>query len=252
MKTSIISIFSAVALVTAAAHGATLSIADAVSSANGSVINIDNTGGLDWSIWKKPGTTDASLGVATNTKASSSAISDLFIVGAANSEFRASTSSTPDWDFTYTGGVNAPASSTLTDVNGVFHPVLRTVGNGVGLTVTLPTTGTYQITLYVAGYDTTSQLRATLPGLADPVLNNSFAPGFPVSSVKRMGIFTIEATADTAGDLLNLQLTNTSDSNENAHVMITAAAVQLIPEPSAMALAALAGGLALARRRRLH
>ena len=148
--------------------------------------------------------------------------------------------------------MNAPASSTLTDVNGVFHPVLRTVGNGVGLTVTLPTTGTYQITLYVAGYDTTSQLRATLPGLADPVLNNSFAPGFPVSSVKRMGIFTIEATADTAGDLLNLQLTNTSDSNENAHVMITAAAVQLIPEPSAMALAALAGGLALARRRRLH
>jgi len=233
------------------AEAATLSITNVVSSPNGAVINLDNTGGLDWSVWKQAAAgSDANFNVAANTKASSSAISNLFIVGAASSTFRASTSSSPNWDFTYTGGLNSPTSGTVADANGIFHPTTGANGNGVGLTVTLPTTGTYTITLYVAGFATSSQLRATLPGITDPVLNTSFSPGQPITDVKQMGYFTIEAQANNPGDVLNLQLTSTTGTDANRHVMIVAAAVQLIPEPSAAMLTALAGGLALARRRR--
>jgi len=232
------------------AEAATLSITNIVSSPNGAVINLDSTGGLDWSVWKQAAGESATYNVATNTKASSSAISDLFIVGAASTNFRASTSSSPNWDFTYTGGLNSPTSGTAVDANGIFHPTTGTSGNGVGLTVTLPTTGTYTITLYVAGFATNSQLRATLPGVTDPVLNTSFSPGQPDSGAKQMGYFTIQAQANNAGDLVNLQLSNTSGTDANRHVMIVAAAVQLIPEPSAAMLTALAGCVTLARRRR--
>lgn len=234
------------------AEAATLAISNVVSSPNGAVINLDSTGGLDWSVWKQATAGSfANYNVASNTKASSSAISNLFIVGAATTNFRASTSSTPNWDFTYTGGLNSPTSGTTVDANGIFHPTTGTAGNGVGLTVTLPTTGTYTITLYVAGFATSSQLRATLAGVTDPVLNTSFSPGQPDSGgAKPMGYFTVEAQANNPGDVLNLQLTSTTGTDANRHVMIVAAAVQLIPEPSAAMLTALAGGLALARRRR--
>lgn len=235
-------------LTTAALEAASLSVTDVFNTPNGGVYNLDTYGGLDWSVWKKPNGTDPAYNLATNTRASSSAISDLFLVGTTTTAgYRASTSSPPTWDFSFTGGTSPPAT-TLTDVNGVFHPDIGATGKGVGLTVTLPTTDVYRITLFVAGYDTTSTLTASLPGLT-PVTNSTFTPGLPDAGVKRTGYFTIDAGADVAGQALTLEFVNTSN-NSSSHVMIAAVAVQLIPEPSTPLAASVFFSLGLLRRRR--
>lgn len=232
----------------AGADAATLSVADVLSSPNGTVYNLDDSGGLDWSVWKKVTGTDLTYNVATNTKASSTAISDLFLVGTTTTPgYRASTNSSPTWDFTYTGGVS-PTEGTLADVNGVFHPDVAASGKGVGLTVTLPTTDLYRITLFVSGYDTIASLSASLSG-ATTVTNTSFTPGLPVAAVKQTGYFTIDARADAIGDVLTLELINTTNRT-SSHVVIAAASVQVIPEPSSLVLLGAIPALGFIRRRR--
>lgn len=230
---------------TAASDGATISIGDAVSSASNVTYDISSYGALDWAVWQKAAGTNAAYNVATNSKNGATAVSDLFLVGT-GSGFRASTTSTPNWDFTFTDGTS-PTAGTISDANGVFHPTIGSSGKGVGLTVTLPTTSTYRITLFVAGYSTTSNLAVSLAG-ATTLNNTSFTP--VVSNPKSMAYFTIDATADTAGDVLRLEFTNTSATSSDSHVMISAVAVQMIPEPSSamLALGTLAGGLLVRRR----
>lgn len=238
-----------------AVQGATLSVSNATASASNTSYNLTSYGALDWEVWKKAnGSNSAANAIATNSKAGGTALSDLFTVGATSAAgFRASTTSTPNWDFTYTDGTTAGPTD---DANGVFHDTTGSAGKGVGLTVTLPTTGTYRITLFVAGYNTTTLLTASLAG-ATTVTNSSFTP--LVSDPKNMAIFQIDATADSINDVLNLQIVNTALSNpttsstipdSNGHVMISAVAVQLIPEPSSavLALGSLAGCVLIRRR----
>lgn len=255
-------LFAGIFLATLSAAGAaTLAVSDAVASAGNLTYNISNYGALDWAVWQKVGGSSADYNQPTNSKSGATAVSNLINLGGGTTGFRASTTSSPDWDFSFSDGTSG--AGLVTDANGVFHP--NTTGTsaggfpgrdkGIGLTVTLPTTDTYRITLFVAGYNTTTKLTASLAG-ATAVENTTFTP--LISNPKNMAIFTIDATADTANAVLNLGIINTAlrnpDSgsttpNSDGHVMISAIGVQLIPEPSSLALAALSG-LFLMRRRR--
>lgn len=249
------------------AGAATLQVSNAAASPGGSVYNINDYGALDWAIWKRAAANPGSgYEVPSESKSGATAISNLTNVGGGTAGFRASVSSFPDWDFSFTGGTAAP-SGTISDVNGIFHPDTGSAGKGVGLTVTLPTTGTYLITLFVAGYNTTSSLTASIAG-ASSVVNTSFTPNYPddydnnmaTNNPKDMAIFQITASADNPGDAVTLEMVNTAISNPgtptngvdgNGHVMISAVAVQLIPEPSTAAISLLSAGFLSLRRRRI-
>lgn len=249
------------------AGAATLQISNATTSPGGSVYNINDYGAVDWAIWKRAAANPGSgYEVPSESKSGATAISNLTNVGGGTAGFRASVSSYPDWDFSFTGGT-AASSGTITDANGIFHPDTGSAGKGMGLTVTLPTTGTYVISLFVAGYNTTTSLTASLIG-ASNVANTSFTPNFPddydnnpaTNNPKDMALFQITATADNAGDAVTLQMINTALSNPgtpgnpidgSGHVMISAVAVQLIPEPSTAAVALLSTGFFAFRRRRI-
>lgn len=190
-------------------NGATLLVGNPTASGSNASYNLTSYGALDWAVWKKAnGSNSAANAIPTDSKSGGTALSDLFTVGTTSGAgFRASTNSAPNWDFTYTDGITAGPTE---NANGVFHDTLGTAGKGVGLTVTLPTTNTYRITFFVAGYNTTTLLTASLTG-ATTVTNNLFTP--LVSDPKNMAIFEIDATADNANDILSLQIVNTALSN---------------------------------------
>lgn len=243
-------------LLTAFSQAATLSLSNAVPSGSNAQININSFGALDWTIWKKAGSANAAGAAPSDSRSGGTAISDLYSVGGGTAGFRASTNSTPNWDFVFTGGTPT-ASGTVSDVNGVFHPDTGSAGKGVGLTVTLPTTNTYIITLFVAGFNTTTQLTASLAG-ATALTNSTFTP--VSNDPKSMAYFQITATADAANSPVTLEIINTALSNPslpgsgidaNGHVMISAVAVQLIPEPTTAVMGLISAATLAFRRRRI-
>lgn len=243
-------------LFTALSQAATLSLSNAVASGSNAQININSFGALDWTIWKKAASTTGAGAAPSNSSSTGTAISDLYAVGGGTAGFRASTTSTPNWDFAYTGGTPT-ASGTVSDVNGVFHPDIGSAGKGVGLTVTLPTTSTYIITLFVAGFNTTTQLTASLAGTT-ALTNSTFTP--VSNDPKSMAYFQITATADAANNPVTLEIINTALSNPstpgnpidgNGHVMIAAVAVQLIPEPTTAVMGLISAAALTLRRRRI-
>lgn len=226
---------------------ATISISRSAELAENLTFNIDNYGALDWAIWKTDsGSTDAANAIPTNEKSGAAFISNLFLVG--GGDFQTSTNSATNWDFDYTGGVNSPTSGTYSNVNGVFNSLLKTNGSGLSLTVKLPTTDTYQIFLWAAAFAINDgQLTASLTGATNAV-NNGMTGDF--TAPKDMYLYTVTAKADSANDTVTLSLVNNDSSPQNlSHVLVNAAAVQLIPEPSSLLLCSV-GALALLRRRR--
>ncbi|MGE9266793.1 MAG: hypothetical protein ACQKBY_01750 [Verrucomicrobiales bacterium] len=226
---------------------ATLSVTRSAELAENSTFNIDDYGALDWAIWKNSGGTGAALATPTHFKAGANLISDLSVVGGGG--FQGSINSVSNWDFIFTGSGGSPVSGTSTNVNGVFNDQLQTQGAGLGLNITLPTTDTYKISLFAAAYGVDGPgglLTADLDGLVDTsggVQGDFIAP-------KDMYLFTIIAQADTAGQVLNIEfINNDPTSGGNAHVLINAAAIQIVPEPGSLSLLGLAA-LPLLRRRR--
>lgn len=227
------------------ASAAVLSVSPTTATAQADNLTFDiaAAGGLDWALWKKV-TADTNKEVPTNSKLNGTAISDLSAFGGAG--INTSGNSVPNWDFSYSGGTS-PASGTLTDVNGVFNSTLSTKGVGLSFTVTLPTTDLYQISIWTAGYGMSGLLTASMPGASDST--GSFTAD--TGGIKDMFLFTINAQADVAGQAVTVSVVNNSTTGATAssHVIISAIAVQQIPEPSALALCSL-GVFGLLRRRR--
>lgn len=234
-------------LFAATSHAATISISRSAKLAEDLSFDIDNYGEKDWALWQKNAGTTSSNATPSNEKSGATLISSMSLVGTGSS-FTASTNAAPNWDFSYTGGLKAPTSGISTDVNGVFNGTLKTQGNGVGLTITLPTTGTYNIYLWAAGFSLSNgQLTATLANAPNAV---STGLTDDAATLKDMYLYTLTVQANAVNDVVSLSLINNDASpNNSSHVIISAAAIQLVPEPSTLLLYAL-GALALLRRRR--
>lgn len=205
-------------------------------------------GTSDWAIWDT--SSDPASGVPTNEKSGGTLIGSMSAIGGGN--LRGSTSTTrPPYDFTFTDGISPPVGS-VDNVNSLFNTDLGTVDVGVGLDVTLPTTNTHTVTVWVSGFEGEGELTASLPGATSYVDSSTVFDG---DNPKDAGYYTLSVTPDSANDVLNLShILDVSDGG-NAHVMISAVSVSEIaspvPEPSTLLLALLGvGGLLMQRRRR--
>jgi hypothetical protein len=211
-------------------------IIGAVDSDPSNSVDLTALDALDWVFWST-GTSNAS-GVPTHRMtAGASIIGNMAAVG--GDGLRGSTSDTkPETLFSYTDGT--PASATAIRATGLFNQTLRQMNVGGEVTLTLPTTDTYYISLWVANYGGTGTLTASLPGAAS--YQDSSTTYTNSATTKDSALYTFTVTPDAAGDILTLRYVLTAFDSRvtaNNHTAITAVAVQAVPEPSTFALAAL-------------
>jgi hypothetical protein len=206
-------------------------------------------GTSDWAYWAT--TSNPASGVPTNSKLGGTLISNISAVGGGN--VRGSTSTTrPVYDFVFTDGTT-PTMGTADNVRGLFNTQLDMVGAGVALDLILPTTGTHTITLWVSGFNGAGELTASLSGATDYV---NVTPLFGGDAEKDSAYYTLTASPDTAGDILNLSYILNTDTGSSSHVLISGVAISpaplvaAVPEPSTWTLASVAMlALGFARRR---
>lgn len=212
------------------------------------LFDITTLGSEDWSYWTT--SDNPASGTATNSKLDGTIISDLFNVG--GTSVRGTGSGSTSADFTFTDGTSLE-SGTVTDLSGLFNSSLNNVGLGIGLEFTLPTTDIYTIAIWAAGYR-----------VDEATLTASFEDGTKwenaelitgaTTSPKDTYMYSITAQADTAGDILGIDLILTDSGGASANLTLTGAATSLaaVPEPSTTAVFILSSalGFAFIRRRR--
>jgi hypothetical protein len=206
---------------------------------NGSFASVSDTdfdltaiGTADWAYWNTE-SNPATGGAKTNEKSGASMIGTMDPIG--GDDVRGSNSGTrPYYDFSFSDGVS-PASDTVDNVIGLFNTQLDGVGTGVGLTVMLPTTDTYEVTVWGAVFNGRGRFTASLPGATDFV-HTTFSGAAPPGA-KESGQFTLLVTPDNANDPLGLNFVLAEDTGNVAHVVISGVAASVVPEPSTVALA---------------
>ena len=203
-------------------------------------------GWLDWAYWNTA-TGSGHSGLPANEKAGGSMIGSAAAVGGGT--LRGSTSTTwPATYFSYSDGTS-PVSDGPIRYTGVFNTQLDTLNAGASLTVELPTVDPYFVYLWVANYNSTGQLSATMPG-AVAYVDASGTHNTDMGGGKGMTLYTLMVTADNPGDLLTLDYRMVDQQYTNSHVVLVAAAVAAVPEPSALLLALLGVGLFACRAAR--
>ena len=131
-------------------------------------------------------------------------------------------------------------------------------GEGIGFTITVPTTDVYIATVYIGAYITDENpLTASLPG-ATTYLGETSGGNAPGAKSKTVYAWTLEFQADAVDGVSNVltlsaALDEAGTSSSNSHVSLQAVtlapAPTAIPEP-ASALLLLAGSIPLIARRR--
>lgn len=225
-----------------AAAGQAATITGTFDGNPGSSFDLTELGGADWAIWS------SASGTPNHRKAGGAAISDVTFLGSGIARAVGSASAS----FSYTDGAGSTSFSGKPS-SGVTDNDLRVEGNGVQFTVTNPTLDTMVVYVFVSGYEApNSVFTASLPG-AVSYQNTSVA--YASDPSKPTKLFTIEFTPDAVDGVANvLTVSYTFGTPElsfgNGHVLLSAVAAEIIPEP---ATAALLGGLGLfvLRRRRL-
>ncbi|WP_193212868.1 hypothetical protein [Luteolibacter marinus] len=216
----------------AAAPASASSIAGSFESVPQAAPAFDITalGDLDWVYWDT--SASPATGVPTNEKSGGTAIGSMTAVGGGDP--RGSSSATrPFSDFSYSDGT-ATVSGTATNPSGLFNSQLGAAGVGAGVSVgiTLPTTNSYQVTVFGAVYRVASEFRASLPGAPD-YTNTSLlrTTGSTSGAEKTSGAFTLIVTPDNPGDVLTVQLTGVTSYDNSAHAVISGVAVSEVIPP---------------------
>ncbi|HUT35973.1 MAG TPA: PEP-CTERM sorting domain-containing protein [Planctomycetota bacterium] len=182
-------------------------------------------GAADWAYWNTTSNL-ATGGPKTNWKSGGTLISTISPVGGGDVR-GSSAASRPTYDFTFTDGTS-PVSGTVDNVIGMFNTQLNTVGAGVALGVTLPTTDEYIVYVWAAAYVADEgTLTATLPGATNFVNTQLSEPGM----TKRSVLYTLRATPDNAGDTLGVSLVLSDSAGANAHVLVSGVATAIAPPP---------------------
>jgi hypothetical protein len=223
-----------------AMHGHAATLVGNYSQTNGTTVyDLDVLGELDWAIWNKTGNPDT--GAPTYSLSGGTLINDVTAFGGGSLR---GTSATTTADFSYDGG-----STQRSNVTGIFNTQLQTDGAGLSLTVVLPTAGvSYVVSVWGSQYYTQDVLdsSATDSDGKGGIFTASLAGAAPYSSdelvtgnvtPKTTALYQLTATADTDGDLLTLTYVLPDDAfSGNAHVLLDAVAVSVIPEPSTFLL----------------
>lgn len=239
------SLFAAALLTPVLMNGATI-IGSSINT-SGQTWDLTAAGVDDWAYWN-PGTNPAP-GTPTNTKAGGSLINDVYVIGSGT--LRGSSAQT-DLRFIFSDGTS-PSSGNTGTIGAIFSDDLDANGSGVGLDIVLPTTDTYEVTVYGAGYfnDGSSDgvFTASLPGATDYV--NTALSG-AVATPKPGIVYSLTVTPDNPNDTLSLQLTLDSGGGSTIeHVLWGGVAIKQVPEPQTYALlAGLAALGVIAWRRR--
>ena len=187
-------------------------------------------GELDWAYWNT--SESPASGVPTNEKAAATAIGSMVAVGGGDP--RGSSSATrPFHDFSFIDGTS-PVADTVTNPSGLFNSQLGASGVGAGLSVgiTLPTTNSYQVSVFGAVYRVATEFRASLPGSVD-YTSTSLArtTGSASGAEKTSGVFTLIVTPDNPGDVLTVQLTGVASYDGSAHAVISGIAISEVIPP---------------------
>lgn len=233
----------------ASAHGATLSL-DGVQrvSVNDNVpVNLTAQGSLDWAYWAPTSTSViAGLIAPTNEKIGGSLIGSAETIGGAG--LRGSAGGTTLERYSFTDGTS-PTTGTNASLAGlIFSSPTGSAANGTGLQFSIVGDPNEEriVTLYLGGFQATSNLTLTLDGVALPITDSQV---FTTFNPKHIDVYTIRFQPDSVDDLLLVQYTaSVITDTANGHVGLQAVTVA-VPEPAAASLLCL-GGLALCRRRR--
>jgi hypothetical protein len=240
----------AVFAVATSVQGATL-VLDSVQRINTPVstpVDLTTQGNLDWAYWSPNSATPVSPLVApTNEKLGGLAIGGLDTIGGGG--LRGSTTSMTLERYSFTDGTS-PISGTSASLAGlIFNSQTGTVGNGTGLQLSIAGNPAVEetVTLYLGGFQATSNLTLTLNGVAFPITDSRV---FTTANPKHIDIYTLRFQPDSIDDRLLVQYTASAITDTvNGHVGLQAVAVAGIPEPTTATLLFL-GGLALSLRHR--
>ena len=188
--------------------------------------DISAVGSTDWAYWSAstnpyPGVPSAAP--PTNEKSGGPGlIGDAYpVAGLGELRGTSNTTGQPLITFDCSDGTS-PATGSLTGPRGVFNKQLDIVNNGVGVDITLPATGTYRVSVWVAAFASTGRLDATLPG-ADAKTDSSLTYSTAGKGVAR---YDLTVSPDTAGDKLSISYVMQTDGTpSNSHVLILGAAI---------------------------
>jgi hypothetical protein len=243
------SVAIAVIALAAPVEGATLVLdgVQRISVNDGTPVNLTAQGGLDWAYWAPTTGTAVTPPVPpTNEKLGGSAISGLDTIGGGG--LRGSTTSTTVERYSFTDGTS-PTTLTNASLAGlIFNSQLGSNADGKGLQLSIVGDPNEEriVTLYLGGFQATSNLTLTLDGIAVPITDSKV---FGSANPKHIDVYTLRFRPDSVDDLLLVQYTASAITDTlNGHVGLQAVTVAAVPEPGAASLLCL-GGLALCRRR---
>lgn len=221
-------------------------IVGTVTSATGDY-NLTARGTSDWAYWS---TTVASgfSGAPNQSKSGATLISNVSAIGGT---LRGSTSANVANTFSWTADGTPTATGSSGTVRGTFSTNLDTVNAGVRLSITIPTTDTYVINIWTATFAGTGTLTASFDG-GSTLLYTSPGETAGVGNPKQSYLFSLTVTADAPGSVLTIDnvLSTEDGATGSSHVIISGAAIGIIPEPSTAALLGVVGSLALLKRKR--
>jgi hypothetical protein len=244
---------------------ATIALAAIATSVEGAILTLDSMqrisvndnvpvdltaqGTLDWAYWAPTSATVVNPPVApTNEKLAGNAIGSLETIGGGG--LRGSASSMTVERYSFIDGTS-PTSGTNVSLAGlIFNSQLGTSADGKGFQLSIAGDPSQEriVTLYLGGFQATSNLTLTLNGIALPITDSQV---FTASNPKNLDVYTVRFRPDSLGDLLSVQYTASGITDAtNGHVGLQAVTVAAVPEPGAASLLCL-GALAWSRRRRV-
>ena len=230
-------------------QGATLVLdgVQRISVNDGVPVDLTAQGSVDWAYWAPNTATAVTPPVApTNEKVSGSAIGSLDTIGGGG--LRGSATSTTLERYSFNDGTS-PTTGTNASLAGlIFNSQIGSIANGKGLQLSIIGDPTAEriVTLYLGGFQATSNLTITLNGIALPITDSQV---FTNANPKQLDIYTLRFRPDSGADQLLIQYTASAITDTtNGHVGLQAVTIAAVPEPGAASVLCL-GGLALCRRR---
>lgn len=255
-------VLAVTAFISVSAHAATLTGSFEIIDGS-TTYDLTDLGELDWAYWNK--TANPTTGSPSNSLNGGTLISDISPLHGGS--LRGTSSVSTSADFSFANGTS-PTSGTINNIFGIFNDQLGSEADGTepGLTFTvlLPNAGTtYEVLVWGSEYYTIDVddddpsgdtdgaggiFSASLSGATTYVESSLTDANVPP---KQTAIYSLLATADNDNDPLTISYELPSDAfSGNAHVLIDAVAVSVIPEPETVAVIFGLSGLLLALSRR--
>jgi len=216
-------------LLASAARAAQISGSVGVASTTESS-NLTVLGVLDWAFWNK---TDSNTGVAavapTNRKSGASMIGSITAFSGTELVRGSVSTNKPAVDFTFSNGAS-PSTGTVENITGIFNTTLNTADVGVQVSITLPTTDTYQVLVWAPNYSNSALTTQLTAQLGDASYSS---PGEATGNPKPTYLHTLIVTPDEAGQVLQIRHVLTVAAPEGgdgaSHALLSAVAVSLAP-----------------------